>query len=293
MISKNRLFFSNWYKRGIYSVSDIVDDNGQVLSQENIIQKFNVTGLHFLQYFQIRDTINTFIRSYRTGDNFAISCPYIPHHIKILYNSNKGGKNFYIRLNKKRGTRNYKKKWTDYLNVTENDDMWRTIFKACFKVVQDNDLIWFQYRVIHRILGVRKYLYMIKESNSPLCRLCGQEEENIIHLFYNCQYTISLWQDLITWICNTSNITLDLNASTIILGYSSADNLFRPINTVLMVSKYYIFQCCYNSARPNIFTLQKRIKKVYQEQKLVAQLNNRYDHFEQHWQMFGNMFNNI
>ena len=70
--------------------------------------------------------------------------PTIPNQIKIICKSNKGSKGFYAILfnqNTKDDT-TYYSFWEEALGITIDKDMWKQIFRVCFKTIKDNDLIW-------------------------------------------------------------------------------------------------------------------------------------------------------
>lgn len=48
------------------------------------------------------------------------------------------------------------------------------IFRVCFNTINVNEYKWFQYRIIHRILGVRSKLYQINISEDDTCQLCKE-----------------------------------------------------------------------------------------------------------------------
>ena len=84
--------------------------------------------------------------------------PTIPNQIKIICKSNKGSKDFYAILfnqNTKDDT-TYYSFWEEALGITIDKDMWKQIFRVCFKTIKDNDLIWMQSRVLYRILGTKE-----------------------------------------------------------------------------------------------------------------------------------------
>ena len=171
-----------------------------------------------------------------------------------------------------------------------NGEVWRIIFKACFKTIENNNYIWFQYRVIFRILGTQKYLFTTKIADFPTCRLCNNEVEDLKHLFIECPKSQNLFQELCNWIINMLQIPFDLTPLTILLGYTLLDSDFVPINTILTITKKYIFNCALYKTSLNIFNLQKKIYKIYQEQETVSILNNKHDSFQKHWLRFKKLF---
>ena len=89
-------------------------------------------------------------------------------------------------------TKFFKLKWNQSLDC--NVIPWRPLYKSCFYSILDNHYAWFQYRILHRILGVQDLLFKIKISDTNKCRLCGEQKETIIHLFTECRKSVVLWE---------------------------------------------------------------------------------------------------
>ena len=53
--------------------------------------------------------------------------------------------------------------------------------------MNNNDLIWFQYQILYRILGVNDLLAKIKCHPDGMCSLCKEEKETVLHLFVQCR----------------------------------------------------------------------------------------------------------
>ena len=90
----------------------------------------------------------------------------------------------------------YGKKYGPKIDFDINDEIWQNIFNACMKSIIDNDLVWFQYKILFNILNTNECLYKIKISKFNLCRLYGEYPETILHLFAQCKAVQDLWQNL-------------------------------------------------------------------------------------------------
>ena len=99
--------------------------------------------------------------------------PILPNHVKILYKSKTGSRDMYEILNTQMVEPKMKRKWDNDLNLNIDNVTLKNIFKTCFKVIDNNSLVWLQYRLLNRILGVRKYLLDLKIDNTDACRLCS------------------------------------------------------------------------------------------------------------------------
>ena len=294
-ISKNNLFLSHWYKKGIIYIGDIVDNDGNILSQNSISTKFDFYNINFLEYFRVRSCLNEFIDKFKKDEYFSFHVPCIPNHLETLLRQRKGSRNVYDILNQNEFDINFKRKWARDFSYDIFEEQWKTIFRACFKTIKDNFLIWFQYRIIHRILGVgtKKLLFEIKLRDSSLCSFCQNETESLMHLFVTCPIVSQFWNDIQEWILNVIHLNLNLSDRDKILGSLHSDVFFLPMNTIILVTKYYIFTISKTDRHLNIFELQKKIKIVYEEQLLVAQMNNKQTEYIKKWARFENLFVNI
>ncbi len=184
-------------------------------------------------------------------------------------------------------------KWDNDLNLNIDTKTWERVFKICFHTTSDNYIIWLQYKIINRILGCKYLLHKMHITPTPNCNLCELQPETLIHLFCKCTKITHLWKNLTDWIRNRTNHNIAFTSNTIILGYLLNDNIKIPINTIILVTKSYIFWCSRNKKKPNIQDLQLRIKELYNTHKTVAMLNSKQDRFDKNWNIFSQIFDNI
>ena len=97
---------------------------------------------------------------FELNEGYSLDRPYIPHHIAMLLQCKQGCTSTYNNFNnsKKYLENNYKRKWSEDLDITIDNYTWKKVFKTMFNNLQENKFSWFQYKVIHRILGVGKLL---------------------------------------------------------------------------------------------------------------------------------------
>ena len=136
-------------------------------------------------------------------------------------------------------------------------------------------------------------LKKMKITQDNLCRICKNKPETLKHLFVECQTSSLIWLNLQKWIKNKTNHEIDFTPQTIILGYLMKNNLQIPINTIILVSKSYIFWCTIKNKNPNIFELQKRIKQTYIAELSLANLNFGLSQFTKTWHQISPIFQNI
>ena len=269
-LSKYSLLLVSWYNKGIRLVGDILHEDGSIISHTELNSKYNFSS-NIFDYQRTKLCTKKFIKTYQTNSKFSYERPNIPFHIKPLFISKSGSKDFYkILTDLETQEPSCKRVWEKKLNLEANDATWRALFKGSLKIVTGNYLRWFQYKILYNILDTNDYLFKIKVSDTNLCRLGKEYPETTVHLFVQCPQVICLWNNIIQWIKSRLLIQIDLTNARKILGYEQYDQHFWPLNFLLLISRQYIFSCAKNYYKPNIYFLQKNVsinsmnKNVYQ-----------------------------
>ena len=113
------------------------------------------------------------------------------------------------------------------------------------KTFGDTKIHYFQFRILHRIIGVNTLLYKMKIISSPMCTFCKSHDETIEHLFWHCPFVKSFWN-------NSSRLILkepfDFDEGSILFGYTP--NVAHPINFFILHGKYYVYSCKLNNCLP-------------------------------------------
>ena len=178
-ISKCNLFKPKWYKHGIAVVGDNISD-GIILSKEATELLYDLPNINFLDYYQVRADVNNFLTTNLMNEITEIKRPYIPAHLKILLKSKTGCKDMYWQMNRQNLNMNYQQKWNLDLNIFMNNYSWKKIDKICFKSLNDNNIIWLQYKILQRILGTKQQLFKMNLSNTEYCRICKSSPETFV-----------------------------------------------------------------------------------------------------------------
>merc|ERR1712121_489204 len=123
-------------------------------------------------------------------------------------------------------------KWCDILGGQNID--WNLAYLSPLKSCLSTKIRYFQYKLLHRILGVNTYTSRIGLTNNNLCSFCLTEEETIIHLFWDCTITKQFINDIQNDILHNVNI----NCISFLFG-TDENELY--INFVFLYAKYFIF----------------------------------------------------
>ena len=92
-ISKNTIFFPDWYKKGIYLVDDIINTDGKVISNRDLNNKFNI-NVNILNYYTMKTKIELFMSKHRILGDSTLERPIYPFHLDVLFKSKSGCKSY-------------------------------------------------------------------------------------------------------------------------------------------------------------------------------------------------------
>ena len=73
---------------------------------------------------------------------------------------------------------------------------WVNIYKLPFMVTIDTKTRVFQFKINHNIYYTNKKLNTLKMRETPECSFCNEHEETLRHLFIECKYVKTIWNDL-------------------------------------------------------------------------------------------------
>ena len=287
-LSTYPLYIKSWHNKGISTLGDVLDSNHNLLSTKEISDRYSATT-DFLTYIRLKKIVTNYILDHNILqlNNLSYTRPYVPYLVSKLRNNKQ---NIYKTLNNMNTSTFFNKKWETDLGQQLDIQTYSKAFKVCFNTVENNYLKWHQYKILTRILGIKSKLHKMKIKDDAICRLCNNQDETLIHVFTQCLKISPLWDNLSIWIRNKLNILINFTETDIILGYLHNNNFAFPLNTIILVTKSYIFWCCRNQVNPNSLELQKRICQCYIEQKQINDLKFTNEKFSKTWNVWKELF---
>ena len=73
------------------------------------------------------------------------------------------------------------------------------------------------------------------------CEWCGHEKQDMIHLFWHCPKSQSIWMFIQDYINTTIKCKLEIPCELIILFDIEAGNLTRIFNLILLITCRYLY----------------------------------------------------
>ena len=280
------MYLPKWYEKGIVTIADVTDNFGNIMDLDTIKSTYGIETINPLHYLRVQQNIKMFLRKYGFTQVDRIHRPFVPIYMRILYKNSKGASVFNKILNRDVcNEHSMKAKWQDELNIMIDEDMWKNIFYSCFKTVCNNTIIWFQTRLLYRILGTRTYLYKLHIGDSDRCIDCG-EIETIVHMFVECRTVNKIWKFLKEYINRTIKISVYFDKVDILFGYSLNNQNKIPLSAIILITKKYIYDLKSRNNRPfsfNFDILLYRLKQTCQDELYLATLNNQNEKFNMVW----------
>ena len=126
---------------------------------------------------------------------------------------------------------------------------------------------------------------------TPLCSLCKQEKETVIHLLCQCHVTRLLWCSLSGWLQGVLRLP-PLEPVTAILGSWDLENEANVLlNHLMLLFKYFIYRCRNMNTSVTLCHLQHFILSVQKVEQKIAFPNNRLTHHFSKWDPILQMLN--
>ena len=280
------MYLPKWYEKGIITIADVTDHSGSVLEIDILKRDYGIEVINPLHYIRVKQNVKEFLKKFSFRPLGGIEKPFIPFFIKILFQSKKGAGVFNTLIKKDVENKHImKEKWEGDLDIKLNDVTWKNIFICCYKTLCNNTIIWFQTKLLYRILATRSYLYKINITDNDKCLDCG-EKETILHMFVECNNVKNFWSLIEQNIYKTLKIKLTLNKFDIIFGYHPNGQNRIPVNAIILITKKYIHDTKCQSNTPSVFNLdvlKKKFQQTYQNEFYLATINNKRKKFDVIW----------
>jgi len=297
-IQQKPFIWKSWYNKGVIEINDLLNENGDFLSHDNIRDKYNIE-CSFLEMLQLRQSIPL---QWRALLKHCQKDKMEPEGIlnkdgKVKSLKNLSSKEIYWELItlKKTSIPKCIIKWHETFNEVFilSDSvihMWKQIFKLPFQTCEETQLQSFQFKILHRIIACNHWLHIINIKDSPLCTDCN-EDDTLLHFFINCNLVTSFWTSFANWLSRLIKQNLILDEPIIMFGIENSSSEIKMINYLLIVGKWYIYtQKLANQKLIDFYRFLPFLKEKLHIKYLSHKYNNTQCLFERKW---GKIYNNI
>ena len=150
-------------------------------------------------------------------------------------------------------------------------------------ITRDSTLRIFQYKLINNVLYLNKSLFRFGIVTDSLCSFCKVFDESPLHLFHDCTFTQTLWNQLRNYLCE--NIVIPpLTSQSAIFGFTDTkiDN-YLILNHLLLIFKFYIYKARASNYL-NFYCLKSNITRIKNIEEAISKINpGSYRKFYSKW----------
>ena len=280
-IGGKTVYIDSLYQKGIKIIDDIVKKNGTLMSLDELKSKYPGVKINFLTYEALLRGIPqlwkqrlTSIPSKKVSEREKNDAPsiYVNNHEHSITNIR--SKNFYdIGLNHKTPKAVIRWEELGYRNMN-----WEKIFSIPYECTKSTKLQSLQFRILHRYIPTRRYLYIRNVTNTPKCLHCSSED-TMEHFLLHCTSCKQIWIQIFRALSISSQ-----NASKYILfGMPHKNN---AVNLIILIVKQYLVSCklSQEDRKPSYEGVRALISYHVSVEKYTAVVHNAVDVFFSKWQ---------
>ena len=152
---------------------------------------------------------------------------------------------------------------------------WRLAYTLPRKVTIDTSTRIFQYKLLNNILYLNNRLYMMTIAESPLCSLCGNDTETILHLSVHCSIQQNLWTQMPNWLNNILDIP-ELTSKIAILGKYPCQGVTDVlIKHIILMFKKFLYTHRKSTMQVVFVTLKHNIAYIQKIEQTIAWKNGK------------------
>ena len=266
------------YRNGLWLIAQLLDPNGNFI-EANII--CNTYKLSFLEYHTIKSALPKEWKALIKKNRPAPPNDYC-FKIDVIRKKSKLSQFYYKESNcSDRKIRSLTALWK--LMLKEEDIDLSEQFCNLYKITNYVKLRSFQYRILHNALILNRRLFQWGIAPSPKCTFCNNADEEIIHLFTECNEIKKIWygiEQLLKEKYNIVEVTLTKRA---IMFNEFTEKPCHMANLICLLTKFAIYKARCENKMPLLAPIIAQIRRIKTFELYNAKKNNKMNIFRKKW----------
>ena len=275
-----------WMEKGVYRIIDFIKHNGDFLTFQEFIQKYNIKT-NFITFNGCVMAIKEYmLKTQTTITRNTVSSTTCA--LKLILSVSKGTKLYYDILTNNDYNPNCCSKWTEKLNVNLP---WKKVFLKVHKI-QEVRLKWLQIRIVHRILATNTVLKAMGIVPDHTCDFCRLEKDSIDHLFWECTCVGRFWQaleNLMKEKCTTA-ANVKITRNIVLFGMDNNVITDKIFDQIILFGKMFIYRCKFDRTIPSISSFKKELCQRYKIEEYNAKISLESFKFDIDWLCYKPLF---
>ena len=274
----NISFRKEWFNMGYYTLSDILDINGNIVRNEDLARR-GLT-LNFLEYERIRFDLSKIDKRQDIPLKMGPQLLYI--FFKMGHNVKGCAKTYKILMEfnhnivaSVKDTRETNLNEYITLQCVENS------FRNLHNMKEGAYTKYIQFKLLHRRIVTNKKLCDMGIKENSMCTYCLEEVETIEQAFLHCNAVTKLWKEVEAWLRLHVDVHISLNNVDKILGTPKGDNL---VYKTIMATKKIIYRNRQKGSRYSLKEVQISLRSQMNIEEYQSIIENSFTKFLDIWE---------
>lgn len=271
---------TNMFKAGIVKITHLLDETFKFYSVDTFRAKF--PNINYIDYIATIRAIPMQWKQVLVDNLYANHDPEFPG-IAVLEQNTSIVSIVYTALHKNVYLLAMKvDKWEQLFGYPIWPTDFNRIVNRTWNLTVNAKLRSFQYRLLLHAIPTNEKLKKWKILQSDLCTFCNRHVETVSPLFFNCTIVKPIWCRVFEWLKNLDP-ELEMVEDKIMFNNLHA-NPKSVINTITLITKFYLYKTRCAHCEPNIFALIEEILACHKMEQLGAitrqrklQINDKWD----------------
>jgi hypothetical protein len=287
-VRNKEIYYKEWYKKGIVMFHDILKEDGNFKSMEELSVEFEI-NIRIMEY---NGLISAIPRSWKETvksmkiPQIAISNqerPFITCNNRLLVIGIVTNKDVYWELVTRKLTKPIcAAAWCNRYNIDLEN--WKVVFKF-YANIKDTRMKAFQFKILNNIVPCNLYLNRIGRSDNNTCPVCS-ELDDLSHYLVLCPATASIWKQLARWWKDISKQELVFTERDILLGLEQRTEklaMQSQLDDIIMSVKWKIYANKQLGLDTCLYQVLCTIRSMINIQKIIATNNDKGPKHEEFW----------
>ena len=271
------IFISDWFKKGIIYIKDLLNTDLNFLSLAGLKEKYR-KEFPFAVYYGLLNAIpkEWKIALHNTTHDSLESASAIPlkrFSTKLAYSK---------LLEKRYSAPTAEPKLLNHGFTKENIQL---VYTLPFRIMKEANLTTFQLKIIHGILPTQYSLFRAGLASNDKCSLYNLESQSLTHMFLTCCQSSDFWTHFTNcWQISFSQHKI-LSKSVILYGWHQDrdSNYWTALNYCIIIAKYHIFSINASVGILDFEGFLSRLKDKLVILRTLAVQNNQLKQFKETW----------
>ena len=173
--------------------------------------------------------------------------------------------------------------WEKLLNTDIDEVDWYNSYPECFKWTISTKLRSFYYQLRVADIMTNAKLVKMKIKDDKNCSWCKNNEQNILHLFWECITVNTIWSKLSEWLSACLGCNLEIKQELIFLHDIEAGNYTDIINLTILIVTRYIYVCKCVESDPTFRGAMNKVSEIEHLERTISKNNGKIYQHNKKW----------